>query len=128
MAMDSRMSTRKTVRSSEFPSSRVWTCATVAPPSHCAGSRDATINIQTRGTHSATETRESLAGSKINSSKRSTAHEPSAIEGGIGLSLLAATRDSPSLSSVRHRSNTGAIRFIERRVNVIWAIACADRA
>src|SRR5215831_13949234 len=59
----------KMLRSTGFPSSRACEASPNCPPSHCEGSRDPTINIQTKGIHNAREGRMTLAGSKRKSAK-----------------------------------------------------------
>src|SRR5439155_10029762 len=66
-----KMSPKRMPRSNAFPSSRAWAAGlTSSPPSHCSGSRDPIMNSQVKGTQSADEVPETLAGSKRNSAKR----------------------------------------------------------
>jgi hypothetical protein len=78
-----RIKTKKTLRSTTFPSWYASDADLAAQPNHCEGSREATMNIQVNGTHKAVETSESLAGSKDSIATRKINHSNSAKDGGI---------------------------------------------
>jgi hypothetical protein len=75
------MRKEKIARSNGFPSSRA--CSPPANPSHCEGRRDPIMNIQIKGTQSANEVPELLAGSKRKSAKSRISHRISANVGGM---------------------------------------------